>query len=309
MITAALANAETGQWKIIRVPQWGFLYQLPVMAVRQHLSTKPSGTCDMYISGGLACVMQVNPTSSDALASTAIEQTIQADLKLASKIGPASRWESTSKNGDLFKGYTGPVVLNKSDATQAAVIQAIGASKAVQSVAMAPLGDESAPMLKIVVIGTPDKEKEVVGLAKDIASLVVVDKKPVSEGPAPAPKPAPTPAATPKPAVKAAVKPWPALKAGEIELMGVVDSVSKDGKTVMMTIYTVKVMNQEPVELQPSRAKKVLIERKQGWIAPGTFVRIVGPNSGEGKPIKAKRIEESPLPPGKPAPPIPPDVS
>jgi hypothetical protein len=298
VIAAGDAIAQDAKWRTIRSQQWGFSFQLPPGATRRPLADRPpQGTCDVYAAGGLACVVQVTPTASDALASTAIEQAIQADVKEASKLGSAARWEATSKQGDLFKGFTGRVQLSKTDAAQAMVFRSIGADSGVQSVALAPLGDESAPVLRIAVVGIPNRENEVVAMAKAIASLVTTGPQPLVQ--APNPEPTPTPAPTP------VAKPWAALKSGEIELAGTVESVSKDGRTVTMTVDTVTVIGQEPITLSPTRPKRVLLKSKLRWLTQGLYVRLIGKNSGVGKPIQADAMEQTPAPAPQPIPPGP----
>lgn len=308
-ISVAALAAQDAKWKSIPFRQWGFSLKVPANAAWRPLGNRPaSGACDVYAAGGLAYVVQVTPASSDALASTAIEQAIQAEVKNASTLGSAARWETTSKKGDLFKGFTGQLQLNKSDAAQSVVIKTIGAERAVQSVAMAPLGDETAPVLRIAVVGTPNRENEVVAMAKEIAALVTTGggSQPLIVAPRPSPKPEPVaPMPVPMPSPMPAAKPWPALKSGQIELVGTVDSVSKDGKIVMMTIDTVKVIGQDPITLSPTRPKKVLLKSKMGWLMRGQYVHLIGKNSGEGKPIQADAMEQMPAsapPPEKPHP-------
>jgi len=295
-----------GKWKSIASPQWGFSLKLPPSATQQSSSGRPtSAMYDLYTAGGFAYVVEVTPTPSDALASTMIEQTIQADMREAAKLGATTRWEATSKQGDLFKGFTGPVQFSTTDAGHAAVIKAIGGDRGVYSVALAPLGDESAPVLRISVMGKANREREVVAMAKTVSSMVTTSSR--SAVLVPTPKPAPTPPRpiAPRPVPTPKPKPWPVLKSGEIELAGTVESISKDGKTVMMTVGTVKVIGQELIALSPMRPKRVLLKSKLGWLTQGLYVHLIGENSGVGKPIQADAMEQTPAPAPNPSPPGP----
>lgn len=295
LLIASVAFAQEIKWKIIPSPQWGFSIQLPPDASRQRLMGRPaSGTCEVYASGGFACIVQVTPTASDALASTAIEQAIQSEIKEATTMGPTARWEATSKEGDLFKGYTGQVRLAKTDPAQSAVIKAIGTERGVQSVALAPLGDETAPVLRIAIVGKPDKEPEVAAMAKTVSSMVAKESKPAVI--APDEKPGQPSLPTPK----LSAKPWPQLRTGDIELEGRITSVSSDGKTVMMMVDTIILPGQGPIALSPKRTKKVLLRDKMGALIKGAQIRLVGRNEGVGKPITADAIELAPNPPPEP---------
>lgn len=312
------AQQPVPKWDTISYAKWGFSLQLPAGAEKREIPDPPAETArDLYLVDGMACVVQVVPTPGEVLASTAIEQVIQSELKVSSKIGPARRWEQPSKQGDLFKGFSGSVELPAQDAVCAAAAQAIGGAKAVQCIAMAPLGDDSAPVLRISVYGPIDREKDVANTCKGVAAFVARGKtvpatppvKPTvtpSAKPKPVPIPRPVPKPNPKP--KPAPKPWPMLKAGLIELQGVVDSISADGKIVMMRVETVKVVNQPPVTLAPARSKKVLLKARLDWLKQGLVIRLIGKNSGEGKPIPADAVQEAAPPPGKPAPIRPPIV-
>lgn len=276
-----------GKWDSFRYDQWGFVIQLPTGAAKQDAPNLPeNAVCDIYSTGKLACVIQVTATPDSAVASTVIEQEIQSEVKKQSKLGAAQRWEQTSRHGDLFKGFTGPIALGTGDAAMQAAERVIGAPRGCQCAAMTPLGDESAPVLKVTVFGPAGRESEVVAMAKGIASRVTTGTNPVAETPIPKPTP------TPEPAPES--KPWPTLKNGEIELLGTVQTVSRDGKTVTMTVESIKMPGQDVIGLSPKRTKKVILHQKLDKLVNGVHIHLIGRNDGVGKPITADVIETTP---------------
>lgn len=290
--------AQGAKWDTFRYEKWGFALQLPAGASKQELPSPPeSGACDVYsIGGGLACVIQITTTPDDALASTVIEQAIQSETKPhPTKPGPTKRWEQTSKQGELFKGFAGQVQLKTDDAVQAAVSKIIGGERGTESTSLAPLGDESAPVLRVAVFGPANRESDIATAAKGIAALV---SRSQTKPPVPLLRPTPAPRPRPRPAPK----PWPMLKKGEIELSGTVETISNDRKTVILTVDTVKMPGQEPIALSPARSKKVLLRSKLEWLAEGLYVHLIGKDTGVGKPIPADAMEQAPVPAPKPVP-------
>ncbi len=315
LLSAGAAVAQSN-WRNISSPQWGLSYKLPPTATRQpYTGQRSSVLCELYTAGDFAFLIEVTPTPADTLASTAIEQTIQADMKEAAKLGETKRWEATSKQGDLFKGFTGPVQFSATDASCAAVVKVLGGDKGVGSAALVPLGDETGPVLRITVMSKTGKQAEVAAMAKTISSMVTRQPAKITTTSAPkppeavpTPPPAPAPAPAPKPEPAPAVKPWPELVSGKIELVGIVDSISEDGKTVMMTVDTIRMPGQDPVDLSPKRAKKVLLPAKMNTLIKGLRIRLIGRNDGVGKPITADAVELTPVAPepepeGPPGPP------
>lgn len=296
IVVSAAASAQD-KWQIISSPQWGLSYKLPPGAQRQPYTGQPaSALCELYTAANLAFLIEITPTASDTLASTAIEQAIQADMKEAAKLGAASRWEATSKQGDLFKGFTGPVQFSATEPGHAAIIKAIGAEKGVGSCARAALGDESSPVLKITVMGKADREAPIAAMAKTISSMVTRQTPKVAKAPVP-PPPAPVTKPLPKPVPKPTAKPWPRLVAGKIELMGIVELVSNDGKTVVVAVDSIKMPGQDPIVLEPKRSKKVLLKAKMSNAIKGLQIRLIGRNDGVGKPITADAVELTPAAP------------
>ncbi len=286
LATSALAQAS--HWDTVSYDKWGIAVQLPSGSVKQAIDGAPAdGACDVYVSKGLVCVVKVTPAPDDLPTSTAIEQAIQNAVKQASKLGPAKRWEQDSKQGDLFKGFTGQIQLSADDPVQAAIAKIVGSDPTVECAAMAPVGDDSSPILRVSVIGPVGRQMEVMTTAKGIAGFVSREPKSSKAG---APKPA-KPVTAAKPAQKPAVKPWPTLRKGQIELAGVVESVDPGGKSLTLTVDLVTVVGAEPVTLSPARSKIVLLKSKLVGVSAGQRVRLIGKNTGAGKPITADALE------------------
>ena len=296
ILLATCARAQIAKWETVGYEKWGFVLQIPSGFQKQALPNQPPDwTYDVYAARGLACVVKVTPTPGDQLAATAIEQAVQSQVKESSKLGPAKRWEQESKQGDLFKGFTAMVQLNSEDAAESAISKIVGADAAFECVSMAPLGDEISPILSVGVVGPKNRESEVIAMAKGIAAFVSEIESWPPALPVNVPKPRKLfpeikPVSPPKPNPK----PWPALKKGDIELAGVVDAISADRKSVTMIVETVKLPGQDPIELTPARPKKVMLRQKLSWIAAGQRIRILGKNTGIGKPMTADAVEQLP---------------
>lgn len=291
LASCALAGAQA--WDTISYDKWGFALQIPAGCVKQEVLADDG--CDVYAVGSLVCVVKVTPTPDKLPASTAIEQAIQAEVKDSSKLGTAKRWEQESKQGDLFKGFVAPIQLKADDPVGVVSIRIVGSDSAVQCVSMAPVGDDDSPILRISVIGPSDRQAEVVTTAKGIAAFAARTKPALQDAKlsaTAAKKRSPDAGTPPKP--KPAAKPWPELKKGEIELAGVVDSVSPDGKSLSMTVDLVTLPGGTSVTLSPARTKRVILKAKLTWLSTGQRIRMLGRNTGVGKPITADALEPCP---------------
>jgi len=271
------ALAQSDKWETVRYDQWKFAAQIPAGAAKHPIDPPESGTLDLYSSGGLACSISVTPTPNTQLASTVIEKAIQEEIRRAGGLGAARRWEQASKQGDLFKGYVAPAKLDETDVYAREIGEIIGGSTGVRCAAMAPLGDDTAPILWISVCGTAGTEKDVITTAKAIAASVKRDAAPPNAN-----------AASPEPKK---AKPWPALKNGEIELEGGIESVAKDGRHLVIAVDFIRLYGHERIALSPVRTKEVRLKTRLDGIAPGVRVILIGRNTGIGKPMAADVIE------------------
>lgn len=288
LVLAASALAQASRWDTISYEKWGFTIQLPSGSVKHAIDSAPAnGVCDVFESKGLVCVVKVSPASDDLPTSTAIEQSIQAEVKLSSKLGSVKRWEQESKQGELFKGFSGGAQLSAEDPVQAAIGKILGDASVVECAAMAPVGDDNSPILCVSVFGPSTRQMEVITTAKGIAAFV---SRGAGAAKAKAPQPKQRVAAA-KPAPKPVIKSWPALKKGQIELAGVVESVDPKGKSLIVMVDLVTVIGTDPIALSPARSKTVLLRNKLVGVSVGQRVRLIGKNTGVGKPITADAVE------------------
>lgn len=122
--------------------------------------------------------------------------------------------------------------------------------------------------------------------------------KPVATAPAPkpnvvtpSPKPAaakpsvakPNPVATSRPEV--AVK----LKAGDIEIMGTVESISADKKSIQVNADRIRMPGQNVIEITP-RSKKIQIKSLPENLKIGSVVSVTGKNKGIGTVLIADHL-------------------
>lgn len=297
VVSATCAVAQVGKWDAVRYEKWGFSLQIPSGSTKQAVNQSEGEACDIYSAGGIACVVKVILTPDNQLASTMIEQAIQTEVKAASSPGPAKRWEQTSKQGDLYKGFTAPIDLAGDDPLLQAAAKIVAEPTAFQSVAMAPLGDDTSAVLRITVIGPMSRQRDVVATAKGITAFVtrtIAAKAPLVSTSGPKRvilQPKPTPKPEPKPKPEPTAKPQRALKKGEIELAGIVGYIAADRKSMVLAADSVRMPGGEPTALDPSRPKKVTLRKKLDWLTAGQRVRITGKNTGIGKPMTADTVE------------------
>ena len=309
LLLAVCACAQNAKWQRAVYDKWGFTVQLPAGAQKQAISDQPQqGFYDVYSVGGMACVVAVTPGQDNLPGSTVIEQVLQGEVKKVAKLGLARRWEQDSKQGDLFKGLIGSVQIKGSSDLPSVVGRIVAADTGFECISMATLGDEASPILSIGIIGPKSREAEIIAISKSMVAFVtrtesapspppVVDvpkpRKLVPElKPVAPPKPVAKP--DPKPDPKPTPKPWPTLKQGEIELTGVVDAISPDHRSVTVIVDSIKLPGQDPIELSPAHTKKVLLRQKLSWLAAGQRIRLLGKNTGVGKPMTADSLEKCP---------------
>jgi len=321
-------KAPPGAMQSIRYAELGFQVQVPRAAAKQ--SIPASGDVrlsELHISGDLVYIVKVNRTPPDTLASTAIEQSIQAMTKAAE--GASARWEIDSKQGNLFKGLSKamkPDELGEAEAEQ--VKRALRDRDLFGSLCMAPLDDESSPILTVGVIGPAGRQAEIENTAKFLAYNVKrVEKvagpdtppEPIAPPAAPTDRPGPrvrpvkTPPAPPgqsEPGEPPVVKPpqvhKPApvkhdLKKGEIELLGTVESVDEKRGEIVMMVSEITMPRLKPIPLDPHRRKIVLYKTLLPGIEPGARIRVIGKNTGVGRPVSADVLElvEAAQPPNR----------
>lgn len=279
------SGTETPSDSEITFEKWAFKLSLPTNAQRQPAQPAArEGLREVYVADGLAYVVKIISTPPNSLTSTAIEQAIQADMKSGAQFGEVRRWELYTRGGELFKGLSriSPVEGSALGAVEYAA-ELFGGDRVFQSVSMAPLGDESSPILSLGVVGPADKESDIENQAKFIAFSVGKVEKPrpaVAGKPAAPPSDRRPPTATPR-----------ALKKGDIELFGTVASVADDRNSLVLTVTRIRMPGGEPVKLDPPRSKRVLVKKLAENVRTGTSILVIGRNDGVGMPILADTLE------------------
>lgn len=81
-----------------------------------------------------------------------------------------------------------------------------------------------------------------------------------------------------------------ALKKGEIELAGVVESIDGTARSMVMVVDEVVMPGLKPIPLDPVRRKTVYFRALPGGIHAGSRIAIAGRNTGVGKPMTADTI-------------------
>lgn len=274
--------------RVAKYPTWGFEIQVPRASVTHSL---PVGNdvllAEMHTYGDLVYIVKVTKTPPNTLASTTIEQTIQAMTKSPSTLGPYGRWEIDSKQGELFKGISRTFSLDDaSEAEKTLLRKALRGREAFQSLCMAPLGgDEAEAILTIGVIGPKSRADEIENIAKFMAFNVTAISK-TADSP-----PAPSRSDKASKVRNASVTVVRTLKKGEIELVGVVESIDPPNKAIVMLVDQVTMPGFKPIKLSPVRRKLVYYSKLPDGVNPQTRLSIIGKNTGVGKPMNADLIQ------------------
>lgn len=283
--TGTASGAETASDSEITFEEWGFKLSLPKNALKQPAQpAEKEELRQVYTADGFAYVVKIVRTPPNFLTSTAIEQAIQADMKSGIEFGEVRRWELHTRGGELFKGLSriSPIADSALGAVQFAE-GLFGGERVFQSVSMAPLGDESSPILSLGVVGPIDKESDIENQAKFVAFSVGRIEKPqpvVEQKPAAPPSDRRPPARTPQ-----------ALKKGDIELFGSVASIAADRKSLVLTVTRIRMPGGEPLKLDPPRSKRVFVTKLAENVDTGTPILVIGRNDGVGMPILADTLE------------------
>lgn len=355
MCCAGSAPAQLPQMKPVAFEQWGFQVSVPREAERYALEARADVLLsELFVHGDLIYFVKLTKVPESTLASTAIEKALQSDFSFASKLGPAKRWELDSKQGELFKGLTRLVNPDDMPAEAPYLKRVLKSRAAAQSACMAPVKDESSPVLTVGVIGPKERESEIENTAKffafgtgsakeptEPAKVATVDPGGVSRAepakvrpsepakelpPAPllGPPAKPADVAQPKPGMQADApaiapitpavpsvakpaqpaqavrpKPRPTLKKGDIELLGMVELIAADRKSLVMLVDQIIMPGMKPIPLDPARRKLVLVKDLTAGVAAGARIAAIGKNEGVGKPLIAAWLEAAARPAGR----------
>lgn len=302
-VSAFGAVAQIPLMKTVPYDGWGIKLEVPAASRRVCIAAKDDVELwEMHVFGDFVYFVQVVKVPANSLTSTAIEQDIQAQSNLGAKRGATKRWETDSNQGELFKGlsyFTKP----DEDIPEAAVElrKVLRGRTGFVSAAWAPLKDDSGPMLIVGVIGPKGRDSEIEGFANYLVDKTVKPKpgapdegKPATASTMPA-RPHMAPLGAKPPVIKpSAASSFPALKKGEIQIVGAVESISIDRKCITVSAEEITLFKSLPVKLNPPRRKVLLLNTLPERIASGARVVVVGVNTGVGKPMKADFIEKAP---------------
>lgn len=285
----------------------GFKLEIPEPFEKHSQNIAGVKVADVYIHNGLAYIVMVTPTPSNTLASTAIEKSIQTMYKLGPARSANKRWETTTKQDKLFKGISRSAALGDDASTSLPSLKDVLKGKpGYLCLSLAPVKDESSPILAVGVIGTMDRQSEIETQAK-FAAFTVAEMKssPTPPAPRPSKQPVQAPVRTPvqapsqvakKPVTPAPPKPKarPQLRKGEIQLLGSVESVDKEARAIHMVVDQVTLPSQSPVQFDTPRLKVVLFKDLPNGVNKGGRLVVIGRNTGIGKPMTANFLEAIP---------------
>ncbi|MGC8863717.1 MAG: hypothetical protein ACP5R5_13210 [Armatimonadota bacterium] len=259
---------------------------MPYTAVSESLA--PGGDIevwDLFRYADLIYSVRLIRIPPETLTATAIEQAIQARAAEAKALGGARRWELESRQGDLFKGLSGPLPRDEASPDAPVLRKAIGSREAYRCFGMAPVGDRFSPIVCLSVTGPRSRSSEI----DDLARFFVFR---FSRTPADAAE-----RAQPPPAAAAPSEPAK-LKKGDIELLGWVEFIDAGRKTLSMMVDQVRLPHTDYIELRPARRKIVFYENPlPNTVKANSRISVIGFNTGVGKPIRADLI--SPAAPSK----------
>ncbi len=327
-------SVPPGAMITVKHPEHGFEIQVPRASVKRVLPADGDVVLsELYIYGDLAYFVRVSRVPQGAVASTLIEQSLQAMTKDLPDPGEARR-EMESKQKDLFKGVNRPVTAKEfGEAGAAELKKSLWDRGAFESLYVR---DEFSPILTVGVIGPASRAEEIETRAQYLAyqtariegsvvpdtpaepsgppnNLIVTQGSPFKVKPTEKPlaqpsqrKPGEPPAVTSAPnAIPPAER---ALRKGEIELVGLVESIDSPAKTITLMVDGIRMPNQKPIPLDPVRRKLVAYRRLPAGVEARSRIRVIGKNTGVGKQMTADVIDlvpeadgPAPLIPGSPS--------
>ena len=261
----ASCDAQKVTWEVYQA------YNISVEISSPHDSFNPSKTPgslmdEGYLSGGLAYDVIVAPIAPALRSKAALDDYLNQMLGLTNRIQqaiasrhPSEKWNVSAKNGKEFTGITIDDFIMDPSFDKIA-----SDHKASISMAIAALKSDYSQCLLVSVAGPRDRRSEIEAAAKAMAQSVDNASSEASQ------------AATP-----------PELRPDQIELIGVVKSISLRSKSLVMNVDTVNTRDQGSITLNPPRSKTVFASGFPKRIMVGSRLKVVGRNSGVGKPVRA----------------------
>jgi len=222
-----------------------------------------------YESAGLAYDIVITPVAPEFRSRSALDEYLNKMLGLTNRMQqyiasrhPSERWSVSSRNNMQFTGLTVDDFI-----MEASFSRIIPDHKASVSIAIAALKSDYSQIALVSVVGPRGRRPEIEAAAKAMSQSV--DK--IGSG-------------------NTQASANQGLKPDQIELFGVVESIASDSRSLVMKADTVSTHGQANTHLDPPRQKTVLLNSLPTEIAVGSRIRVVGQNSGSGKPIRAETL-------------------
>ncbi len=278
------AATQQPKSRVVWYEVFGFAVNVPQTSVKQAIAVQePIKLCEAFRYGNLVYLVKVTAVPEEMLPATAIEKALQSLAAADGWLAGAKRWEI--EVGDLlFKGLAGSYAVDKDQPVAQVLKPALAGRKAYCCMAMAPLGDRFAPVVELSVVGPASRAQEI----DDLARFFVYKFSRA------APKPLSTAAAAPTSKAPQVVsgEARRTLKKGDIELIGRVEQIDASGKTLTVFVDRIRMPNTGYIALDPPRRKTIYLKSPlPQTINADAQVRVIGFNTGVGKPMTADFIE------------------
>ena len=286
LLIAASGNAATQQPKTraVSYPSFGFTVYVPQTSVRETIAAEePVKLCEAFRYGNLVYLVKVTGVPEDMLAATAIEKTLQSLTAPGGSLAGARRWEI--EIGDtLFKGLSGSYDVDQSLPEALFIKRALGGKEAHCCMAMAPLKDRFSPIVELWLVGPVSRALEIDDLGRFfVYKFANTTTKPTE---------AAAGAVSEVKQTDKRVTAGATLKKGDIELVGSVEYIDPSSKSFTMVVERIRLPSTGYITLDPPRRKLVYLRRPlPANITVDSRVRIIGFNTGIGKPMTADVVE------------------
>jgi len=296
VVACLFAAAHGSAWSQgaapLTYPKFGFSVQLP--ADIQPVQAAPQQGAELfetYVCQGVAYgVVVLKSPRKDVRPSVLLEQALTMVIAVAPDVRIA-RWQANSAQGLPFNGFSVTVPADKiANAMEPWMRDIVGSDSVVQSGAVADIPGLVDTAVGLFTMGPKSRAAQVEQSARSaVGSLRWLNWQPGER------------AETRK--QSAPQYPHPQLKAGEIQVCGVVDLVSAKRDRLTVLVDEATVYGGKPARLDPPREKTVLVRSLPDGIVPGSRILAIGKNAGAGKPLNADRIEPVGVPVAPASPP------
>lgn len=279
----ACAATQQPKTRVVLYEAFGFAVNVPQASVKQAIPVQePAKLCEAFRYGNLVYLVKVTAVPEEMLPATAIEKTLQSLTSPEGAMAGARRWEI--EIGDLlFKGLAGSYAVQEGQPEAQVLKSVLRDREAYCCMAMAALADRFSPIVELSVVGPASRAREI----DDLARFFVYKFSKV------APKLVPTttaPTSTARPGTSGEAR--RTLKKGDIELIGRIEYIDASNKTLILIVDRIRMPNTGYIALDPPRRKTIYLRSPlPHTISADAQVRVIGFNSGVGKPMTADLIE------------------